>query len=142
MTRQTDSSAVAGQPVMTLPYRDRLSAIRAKYKAFGFSGPTAQDRERDQVIGFLLDELESQDFTLKSADIRERRHREASLRASQYGAIGWLLTAGLGVCLCLQVTGQGIAVAMGSAFLVGTLGVSLMYRVRKRDRQEAEASCA
>jgi hypothetical protein len=123
---------------MAAPYYDRVPAIRAKHKALGFTGPTEQDRERDQVIGFLLEELESRDFALRSLSRAERRWRKSALRSSQYGAVGWLLACGLGACLSWHVTGWGVTVAVGSAFLVGTLGVALVYRIRRRDERMAE----
>lgn len=48
----------AGLPpdsITTLPPEARLYAIRRRYDAMAYSGPTAQDRERDTVIGHLLD---------------------------------------------------------------------------------------
>lgn len=44
--------------ITTLPQEARLYAIRRRYDAMAYSGPTAADRERDTVIGHLLDLLE------------------------------------------------------------------------------------
>jgi len=47
-------------------------AITAKYMAFGYSGSTPADRERDEVIGFLLGEIENRDNLLadKACSVR------------------------------------------------------------------------
>lgn len=47
--------------VMGVPLPNRLKAVGRSYREHRFSGPTDADRERDQVIGFLLDEVRGRD---------------------------------------------------------------------------------
>lgn len=70
--------------VMRVPMADRTAAIHAKYMAFGFSGPTNADRERDQVIGWLLDQLPVHDPAAKFAADMDR------LRKNDPGGAQWI----------------------------------------------------
>lgn len=70
--------------VMHVPMADRTAAIHAKYMAFGFSGPTDADRERDQVIGWLLDQLPTHDPAAKFASDMAR------LRKNDPGGAQWV----------------------------------------------------
>lgn len=45
--------------VTTLPHAERGDEIRRRFDASSYSGPTPADRERDHVIGHLLDQVET-----------------------------------------------------------------------------------
>lgn len=65
--------------VMTVPLANRTEAIRRQYHDFHFSGPTALDRERDQVVGHLLSELRNRDDEL------ERLRAQQPALTDEYG---------------------------------------------------------
>lgn len=54
--------------ITTLPPEARLYAIRQRYDAMTYSGPTAADRERDTVIGHLLDLIEQRAQQMTNPD--------------------------------------------------------------------------
>lgn len=67
--------------VTVLPYRDWLAAIRERFAAFAYSGPTPADRERDHVIGYLLDRVDLDDQADAGRDPRETEITESGLDA-------------------------------------------------------------
>jgi len=78
-----------GEPtgVMTTPVAGRTEAIRLRYGQHAFSGPTDTERERDQVIGHLLGELDNRDDEL----VRLRDQVEAMAEAAAAGNVRTLL---------------------------------------------------
>jgi hypothetical protein len=61
ITRHTDPVSNPDLPpdsITTLPYAERTAEIRRRFEAFAYSGETCDDRERDTVVGHLLDQLE------------------------------------------------------------------------------------
>ena len=57
---------------LRLDPRERLRSISEKYMTFGYNGGADADRERDEVIGFLLGEIESRDDVI-AGKVREVR---------------------------------------------------------------------
>lgn len=54
--------------ITTLPPEARLYAIRRRYDAMAYSGPTPADRERDTVIGHLLDLIDQRTQQITDPD--------------------------------------------------------------------------
>lgn len=54
--------------ITTLPPEARLYAIRRRYDAMAYSGPTTADRERDTVIGHLLDLIDQRTQQITDPD--------------------------------------------------------------------------
>ena len=64
--------------VMRTPMDERTEAIRASWDEFCFSGPSETDRERDQVIGWLLDRMDSATERAERAEAALAELREAN----------------------------------------------------------------
>lgn len=62
--------------VMRTPMDERTEAIRARWDEFCFSGPSETDRERDQVIGWLLDRMDSATGRAEKAEAALAEMRE------------------------------------------------------------------
>lgn len=68
--------------ITTLPAEQRTAAIRARYNDMSYSGPTPADRERDTVIGHLLDHTENLTSQLAQAQARVEDLEPGVLRSS------------------------------------------------------------
>jgi hypothetical protein len=67
--------------VTRLPLADRIPEISRRYLALAYSGPTALDRERDTVVGHLLD-------ALGKATARVENTRQALIRDGTADEVG------------------------------------------------------
>lgn len=67
--------------VMRTPMDERTEAIRARWDEFCFSGPSETDRERDQVIGWLLDRMDSATARAEKAEAELKRLAKVATRS-------------------------------------------------------------